>query len=39
MPLVKTDLIRGFLEEHAYSLSDRHGTSGLIPFIRSAAVG
>jgi hypothetical protein len=32
VPLTKIDQLRGLLEEHAYSLSDRHGMSDLIPF-------
>ena len=35
VPLVKIDQLRGLLEEHAYSLSDRRGMSDLIPFIQS----
>ena len=35
VPLAKITLLRGLLEEHAYSLSDRHGMGDLIPFILS----
>ena len=35
VPLMKIDQLRGLLEEHAYSLSDRRGMSDLIPFIQS----
>ena len=35
VPLVKIDQLRGLLEEHAYSLSDRRGMSDLISFIQS----
>lgn len=35
VPLSKIDVFRSLLEEHAYSLSDRHEISDLIPFVLS----
>ena len=35
VPLIKIDQLRGLLEEHTYSLSDRREMSDLIPFIQS----
>ena len=36
MPLAKIDHFSGILEERVYQLSDRRGTSDLVPFILSS---